>query len=280
MPKLPLPSTVLRVDEQTLTLTEEIELIISVLPFMHYPRVDGEHEELRQKLRMTLSGYFQPYLESKKNRAKARGRRLKRAIVDVDKREVETFIELGGLAGLTEAPGTSHFKERGKKITKDWYSVFYLSWTLARLAKTFPNDSNKVSVNKVIHVALEQKGRHPLLHKNRDSLRKAWSEFKPVAHLCSAYIITQIALKDSTIHDPTMKLLKNLDVFFGLAIHFQGFLTSLKPSNSKLPGLISSDDMWFIPERLGIEQLEPPLDPLTEAEDEAYDRYKSPTPYD
>lgn len=280
MPELPLPITALQVDELTLTLTEEIELWLSILPFMHYPRIDVDHEKLRQELRLTLSGHFQGFLDEKKGRAKMKGRRLKDSIVAADERESLNFTYLGGLAGLTEAPGTNHFKKRGKQITKDWFSVFYLSWTLARLVKVFPNDGKKVSVNKVIHIALEQKDCHPLCHGNRDSLRKAWSEFKPVAHLCTAYILTQIALKDSKVNNPTMKVLKNLDVFFGFAVYFQGFLTSLKPSNSKLPSLISLDDMWFIPERHGIEQLEPPLDPLTEAEDEAYRGYKSPIPYD
>lgn len=277
MPELSLPSSELGLEQ--LTSPEAIELWVSVLPFMHYPRTNADHQRQRQELRLTLSGHFQTYLGNRKKRVVAKGRRLKGAVVAIEGRESTAFMDLGGLAGLADAPNTDHQLKRGKKITKNWFSVFYIAWTLARLSKIYPERGKAVSVNKAVHVALERKDRHPLIHGNRDNLRKAWSEFKPVAHLCAAYVLTQTALDEPTPKDPAMKLLENLDVFFGFAVYFQDFLTGLKPSHSQLSNLIALEDIWSVPESLGTEPLEPPLDPLTEAEAEAYKDYKSPTPY-
>jgi hypothetical protein len=204
---------------------------------------------------------------------------------------------LGGVIGsavaLTDSPSADALQQ---EWTRRWFGIVYTG-KLVCLIFSINEHHPQVgaSLNKAIYVLRETEGKDeernaglrrfgfPSVYES--SLKEAWRRFKPVAHLCAAYVTTESHYYEDELSRDFMEYwLKPPAIYeddvFGtfclVARSVEQFVTTFRP-HSKSQALISRDEIYSLPEKI-FDPKVPLLSArsLTDDEMAALKRYKAP----
>jgi len=190
---------------------------------------------------------------------------------------------------LTTSPSA---EELDREWANRWWSIVYTGKLIELVGSIQRQDPQaEASLNKAMHILCqtEGNGRHPLRQQGfpgvyESSLKKAWRKFRPVAHLCAAYVMTQTRYhvmelsgeycegwKEPPIFYQNMPFL----VFCVVAKLVETFATSFL-SRGQRP-LISHEEIFALPaEILDLVPRFCPFRMLTEEEVAALHTYRAP----
>jgi len=215
------------------------------------------------------------------------------------KREIFDYL-LGPVGGIYDAalqlaisPSAAELE---REWTNRWWSIVYTGKLIELVGSIHQHDPQKeASLNKAIHVLCHTEGngkdRTVELQQRgfagvyESSLKKAWRKFKPVAHLCAAYVITQTRYLETQTSGEFWECWKEPPVFHKglpflvccvLAKSVETFATSFL-SRGQRP-LISREEIFALPEEI-LDLVPPPVCPfraLTEEEVAALNTYQAP----
>ena len=170
-----------------------------------------------------------------------------------------------GAAMLADAPSLSWLAE---EFTRRWFGITYIGKLVCLIGSMHQHhDSLGPSLNKAIYLLCEMDGKDKRLTANlrrlgfpavyESSLKKAWSQFRPVAHLCAAYVVTDCVFYETELTRNFMEYWHLLPAFCAkdLAFHqfchiaraAQRFLTSFRPHGRSEP-VVPKNIMYAIPE--------------------------------
>jgi hypothetical protein len=171
----------------------------------------------------------------------------------------------------------------GEAPDRDGQYFHYLAmwiYALSRLGAIIPKYRAKVDKQRIL--AFKQSG-FPGVYES--SLKKAWTRFRPVAHLCAAYVTTETHYYEQQLSRDFSEYWKEppafyqdevFEVFCLLAKSVERFATSFLSRGQRQP-LISKDEIFALPDEIfepGITL--PSFRALTEEELIALKTYRAP----
>jgi hypothetical protein len=190
---------------------------------------------------------------------------------------------IGGAVALTTSPSADELKQ---EWTRRWFGVVYTG-KLVCLIFSINEHHPQVgaSLNKAIYVLRETDGKDkernagfrqfgfPAVYES--SLKEAWRRFKPVAHLCAAYVTTESYYYEDELSRDFMEYWLKPPAFyqddaFGtfvrVARSVEQFATTFRPHGQRHT-LITKDEIYSLPERI-FDSEAPPLSARTLTDDE------------
>jgi hypothetical protein len=173
---------------------------------------------------------------------------------------------IGGAVALTDSPSADALKQ---ECTRRWFGVVYTG-KLVCLIFSINEHHPQVgaSLNKAIYVLRETDGKDeerngglrqfgfPGVYES--SLKEAWRRFKPVAHLCAAYVTTESHYyQDELSRDfmeywlqpPAIYQDDVFGTFCRVARSVEQFVTTFRPHGQR-QALISKDEIYSLPEKI------------------------------
>jgi hypothetical protein len=177
---------------------------------------------------------------------------------------------LGGVIGsaiaLTDSPSADALQQ---EWTRRWFGIVYTG-KLVCLIFSINEHHPQVgaSLNKAIYVLRETEGKDeernaglrqfgfPSVYES--SLKEAWRRFKPVAHLCAAYVTTESHYYEDELSRDFMEYwlkppaIYEDDVcgtFCLVARSVEQFVTTFRP-HGRRQALISKDEIYSLPEKI------------------------------
>jgi hypothetical protein len=194
---------------------------------------------------------------------------------------------------LTHSPSAEELKG---EWTRRWWSVVYTGKIIALIGSIDQHHGEfGASVNKAIHILCETEGndkQHMLVSQQsgfpgvyESSLKKAWAKFRPVAHLCAAYVTTETHYYEQQLSRDFWEYWKEAPAFYHdevfeafciLAKSAERFATSFFPRGQRQP-LISKEEIFALPDEIfepGITLPAPRA--LTDEEFAALKTYRAP----
>ena len=200
---------------------------------------------------------------------------------------------IGGAVALTASPSADALKE---EWTRRWFGVVYTG-KLVCLIFSINEHHPQVgaSLNKAIYVLRETDGKdkernaglrqfgYPGVYES--SLKEAWRTFKPVAHLCAAYVTTESHYYQDELSRDFMEYWLKPPAFyqndvFGtfcrVARSVEQFVTTFRPHGQR-HALITQDEIYSLSEKI-FDPKTPPLSArrLTDDEIAALKTYRAP----
>lgn len=182
------------------------------------------------------------------------------------------------LAADAEVPGMDAVSELINENAPGWYvagSVLYLVRTMAMYHRDIPGGP---SVGKAINL-LERFSTGPDMPKDRRGLRAAWSRFKPVAHLCAAFVslITEIQQEPQDRQGALALGLFStwLGVTLGVGREFQDFATSYRAPGQNAPLLVAAG-LWTVPKSLTLPKTKVKTAPFSAETLATFKNYRTP----
>jgi hypothetical protein len=199
----------------------------------------------------------------------------------------------GGAVALTRSRSA---EEIGREWTGRWWQIVHAGKLLALIGSINQHHREVgASVNKAIHILCRSEGndKQRLCSSRRfgfpgvyeSSLKKAWTKFRPVAHLCGAYVTTETHYYEEQLSRDFWEYWKEppalyddgvFQVFCRLAKSAERFATSFFPRGQRQP-LIPKEEIFALPDE--IFEAGPPLPPfraLTDEEVAALKTYRAP----
>jgi hypothetical protein len=199
---------------------------------------------------------------------------------------------IGGAVKLTDSPSADALKQ---EWTRRWFGVVYTG-KLVCLIFSINEHHPQVgaSLNKAIYVLRETDGKDEKRNAGlrqlgfpgvyESSLKEAWRQFKPVAHLCAAYVTTEsYYYEDELSRDfmeywlkpPAIYQDEVFGTFCRVARSVEQFVTTFRPHGQR-QALITKDEIYSLPEK--IDPKAPLLSPrrLTDDEIAALGTYRAP----
>jgi hypothetical protein len=198
-----------------------------------------------------------------------------------------------GALALTDSPSAEELR---REWTRRWWPIVYTGKILALIGSIDQHHREAgASVNKAIHILCETEGKDkqraaafrrcgfPGVYES--SLKKAWAMFKPVAHLCAAYITTETHYYEEQLsrdfweywmQPPAFYDDETFKTFCLVAKSAESFATSFFPRGQRQT-LITNDEIFRLQEEIfepGIRL--PPFRPLTDQELAALKTYRAP----
>ena len=174
---------------------------------------------------------------------------------------------VAGAAMLADAPSLSRL---AKEFTKRWFGITYTGKLVCLIGSMHQHhEPLGPSLNKAIYLLCEMDGKDKRLTANlrrlgfpavyESSLNEAWRRFKPVAHLCAAYMVTDCVFYEAELARNFMEYWHLLPAFCAkddafpqfchVARAAQRFLTSFR-SHGQTEPLVPKNMMYAIPERI------------------------------
>ena len=199
----------------------------------------------------------------------------------------------GSALALTRSPSAEEL--RGE-WTRRWWSIVYTGKIIALVGSIDQHHGGfGASVNKAIHILCETEGNQkpnmPASQQSgfpgvyESSLKKAWAKFKPVAHLCAAYITTETHYYEKQLSRDFWEYWKEPPAFYQdeifqafciLAKSVERFATSFVPHSQRQP-LISKEEVFALPDEIFEPGITLPASrDLTDQEFAALKRYRAP----
>jgi len=203
---------------------------------------------------------------------------------------------IGGAIALTDSPSADALMQ---EWTRRWFGIVYTGKLVCLIFSINEHHPQfGASLNKAIYVLRETEGkdqernaglrqfRFPSVHES--SLKEAWRQFKPVAHLCAAYVTTESHYYEDELSRDFMEYwLKPPAIYqddvFGtfclVARSVEQFVTTFR-SHGQRQALIPKDEIYSLPEKI----FEPKASPLsarklTDDEMAALKTYRAPKQY-
>jgi hypothetical protein len=200
---------------------------------------------------------------------------------------------IGGAVALTTSPSADQLKQ---EWTRRWFGIVYTG-KLVCLIFSINEHHPQVgaSLNKAIHVLRETDGKDEKRNAGlrqlgfpgvyESSLKEAWRRFKPVAHLCAAYVTTESYYYEDELSRDFMEYWLKPPAFyqddaFGtfvrVARSVEQFVTTFRPHGQR-HALITKDEIYSLPEKI-FDPEAPPLSARTLTDDEiaALRTYRAP----
>lgn len=182
-------------------------------------------------------------------------------------------------------------QELNQEWRNRWWDIFYTGKILSLIGSIYQHHGQiGASLNKAIFILRETEAGSPARRFRRvceSNLLKAWAKYRPVAHLCVAYYRTECdhykeeMARDFAEYLETPPALLSGDVFQKFLLFAkaaQDFATSYSPRGRSQP-LISRDEILALDEGVIDPSCQlPKFEPLTDAQVNALNEYKAPTP--
>ena len=204
---------------------------------------------------------------------------------------------LGGVIrsaiALTDSPSADTLKQ---EWTRRWFGIVYAGKLVCLIFSINEHHPEiGASLNKAIYVLRETEGKDEERNAGlrqfgfrsvyESSLKEAWRRFKPVAHLCAAYVTTESNYCEDELPRDFMEYwlkppaLYEDDVFGTFCVvarSVEQFVTTFRP-HSRRQALISKDEIYSLPEKI-FDPMVPLLSArrLTDDEMAALNTYKAP----
>lgn len=203
---------------------------------------------------------------------------------------------IGAMFALKDSPSEQALEE---DRMRRWFGVVFTGRLILLIGSINQQTRSGASLNKAIHVASETDGNntdikallklynHPGIYDS--SLKKTWRTFKPVAHLCGAYLITELLyrggqffrdiFRDFTQYrdkPPALYQFTAFSMFCTYAKFIDEFVTSFRPHGQR-DALISKEEIFSLDSILGPQllfQLSFPT--LNDEERASLKRYQAP----
>lgn len=161
------------------------------------------------------------------------------------------FDQAGGFTAAAFSPGLISQNRHMENISRDWFStglVLKLVWSMDQHHSSLRGGA---SVKKALYIL--DNINLPMTSSNAKYLSRAWSKYRPVAHLCAAlYDIFSIAADggkqpDVISAEVRRMLLEDFDVFLAFADAYQNFGLSYRPQHTKSQTILDSGQTWLLP---------------------------------
>lgn len=300
------------IEFNTLTRVDRYLAAARLISYMTFP----EDPELRKAAEITLKAklaawYAYAFASCPEEKQKAvflrLGPKMKdelpRALADPAKWAKDwifnEFLEpAGGLATgaamLADAPSLSWLAE---EFTRRWFGITYTGKLVCLIGAMHQHHGSiGPSLNKAIYLMCEMDEKDERLKANlrrlgfpaanESSLKEAWSRFKPVAHLCAAYVVTDCVFYEAELARNFMEYWHLLPAFCAkdLAFHqfchvaraAQLFLNSFRP-HGRSETVVPKNIMYAIPEGIfSPSQALFEFQKLTSEELATLEKYKAP----
>ena len=207
---------------------------------------------------------------------------------------LKPFGDLCGAAvALTNSPSETELKS---EWTRRWFGVLYTGKLVCLIGSIAQHHASLgASLNKAIHILRQTEGDNKELNAGLkelgypavydSSLKKAWRMFKPVAHLCAAYVTTETHFYEEEIANDFMDYwqqppaLYDDDAFWtfcSAAKSVEQFVTEYRPHGMR-QALIPEGEIFRLPNEIDTPETQSPnFRALTELEMEALHRYRAP----
>jgi hypothetical protein len=198
-----------------------------------------------------------------------------------------------GAVALTESPSAEDVQ---REWTGRWWSTVYTGKLIALIGSIHQHHEEVgASVNKAIHILCATEGNDKQRMSDfrrfgfpgvyESSLKKAWVKFRPVAHLCGAYVTTETHYYAGQLSRHFGEYWKQPPAFYDdrvfqqfclLAKWVEMFASSFFPRGQRQP-LIPKDEIFALPDEIFGPEL--PLQrfrALTDQEFAALKTYRAP----
>lgn len=162
----------------------------------------------------------------------------------------ERWTEVGGLEAVSRAALDCTLSNRTAHRFKGWCTVGYMMDLIHRMAVHHPSLPGGAGVNKAAHVVEELGQGNELFYHQRRRILEAWTEYRPVGHLCAAYFVTCAAAACQGDAAPNDRAWEAIDValfrsgpgpFLGLAGNYLRFGLNYQTPRSRGP-LLNPDE--------------------------------------
>ena len=277
---------------------------IRLMSYMVYPDDAKRRGAAEITLRTILADWYSGGFARQDQEAQARvirqigpklGADLRRAIADpagwMTSRIFDEFLRpaggtCDGAVALTSSPSA---EQLSREWTERWWSIVYTGKILALIGSIDQHHREAgASVNKAIHILCETEGNEhirgfPGVYES--SLKKAWAKFRPVAHLCGAYVTTEAHYYEEQLSRDFWEYWEQAPAFYDdgvfqvfclLAKSAESFATSFFPRGQRRP-LIPKEEIFALPEEIFEPGLPlPPFRALTDEEVAALKTYRAP----
>jgi hypothetical protein len=200
---------------------------------------------------------------------------------------------IGGALALTNSLSATEFNE---EFRRRWFGIHYtgkLIFLIGSINEQRPTSG--ASLNKALHVLRETDGKDQALTAlykehgypavNDSSLKAAWSFFKPVAHLCAAFVATETLCDENYIPRGfteywNIRPVFHEDLVFNAFCMFakfaESFVTSFR-SQGQRKALIPREEIYALPDELFDSDLpQLPWMNLLDEEVKALEGYQAP----
>jgi hypothetical protein len=203
---------------------------------------------------------------------------------------------IGAALALKGSPSEQALEE---DWMRRWFGVVMTGRLILLIGSINQHTSFGASFNKAIHVARETDGNdkeikallkqlgYPGIYDS--SLKKAWRTFKPVAHLCGAYVITELLYRGEKLfreifrdfakywrHPALVDLFTAFSMYCTFGRFIEEFATSFRPHGRRDP-LISTEEIYSLDRNFGFTLVfKLSFPPLTEEEIAALKGYSAP----
>lgn len=199
----------------------------------------------------------------------------------------------GGTLALTDSPSATEFVG---EFLRRWFAIVYTGRLISLTAAINQQRPGAgASLNKALHILRETDGKNEALTAlfkehgypavNDSSLKEAWRVFRPVAHLCAAYVATQTIRSrghiprgfteywniGSPFHDDVV-----FYIFCTMAKSVEAFATNFR-SHGQREALIPKEEIYTLPDNI-LDQRVPQLPRMKLLEEEltALETYRAP----
>jgi len=180
-----------------------------------------------------------------------------------------------------------------------WFGVVYTGRLTLLIGSINQHTPNGGSLNKAIFImreidgeneevkTLTQRYNHPGIYES--SLKKSWRTFKPVAHLCAAYVSTELRYRGAKRFGDIFRVFATycehpalLEQFTAFSMYctfgrfVEQFVTSFRPHGQQA-SLISPEEIYSLDRNFGFKSVfKLSFPPLSDDEIEALSRYRAP----
>jgi hypothetical protein len=203
---------------------------------------------------------------------------------------------IGATLALKDSPSEQALDA---ECMRRWFGVLYTGRLILLIGSIEHYTPFGGSLNKAIHVMRETDGNNSeirALARQFDgqsicdsSLKKAWRIFKPVAHLCAAYLMTELRYRGVRLftdmfrdfatycqHPSLLEQFTAFSMFCAFARFIEEFVTSFR-SHGQTDSLISTQQIYSVERHWGLTWVfELDFPPLTREEMAALTTYRAP----
>lgn len=135
-----------------------------------------------------------------------------------------------------------------------WYIAGSVVHLVRTMAQYHPDIRGGPSVGKAMAL-LERFTEGPAKPPDRQALRATWTAFKPVAHLCAAFVslLNEVRRRPDEEQDALAGALffDMLGILLALGRDYQAFATAYRAPGRQAP-LLAADAIWTVPARLAL----------------------------
>lgn len=162
------------------------------------------------------------------------------------------FDEAGGHGSVSMAPGFSAFQNDFKKRLRSWLGAGAILGMVRRMATHHTDLPGGASVKKAIFIL--ERTKYPLVPQNERDLRRAWVEYRSVAHFCAVLLdwITAVARLTNTPEELSAAVQDLMNehflLFLSEAEAYVEFGLAHKPQRTRSQTLLDPAETWVLPQ--------------------------------